>query len=196
MTKSEAREQGQAAGQHSIEIVDDKNFFRTSTDDAVLIARNHAATAAYKARGGDSPLAESLRAVFIQHYVSAFMNRFNERSMELPDVAAARDLESFQWAVRSMVSGAQEKIDKFILRMQVNPSDAFSWSNEAMDAAARLEVAARIKHGFDSGMSLDDIRKELRNQVLRGAKFPSSSTSMPTNLMAQYVLAATASLVD
>lgn len=90
----------------------------------------------------------------------------------------------------------EEKTAKFMEKFGENPAYAMSWSGDYFRHAAEFEVAHWLKNAFEAGGSLEDIKTSLVREVLRGAKYPSRSTSAVSNLMEEENLNARARLLE
>lgn len=84
-----------------------------------------------------------------------------------------------------------------------DPLSAMAWSDAAFRAAATFSVLSRYRpYVADAQPELtlaqcaEAILRDARDAVLRGARSPSMSTSVPSNLAATYELAAHADVAD
>ena len=104
---------------------------------------------------------------------------------------AARLEQRFALAVDNAKSAAQTTLTKFSVRFATDPAYALSWSADVFVAAARMKITREIEAWMQPGESdasfsdrLAIVADELRREVLRRAKHPEHSTSMPSNEMA------------
>jgi hypothetical protein len=63
-------------------------------------------------------------------------------------------------------------------------------------ASASLDVLKSVRSLLESGSTVEDIRNELTSLVMHASKYPPCSSSVPSNLVAQYKLAAQADLLS
>lgn len=88
-----------------------------------------------------------------------------------------------------------DDLQNFQKDMLQDPENAFSWGDDAMKNAARMNIFGRV-YIYLTKESLADVLKEIEREMLQMARFPSRSTSDCTNIMAQYKLAAIAEVVE
>jgi hypothetical protein len=98
---------------------------------------------------------------------------------------------------------AQSSISKLIQRLQEDPLNALSWSDDAFKDAARVKVYGQVLFSLRAflndekqGVSPADVAKWGQEEVLRRAKYPKMSTSVPSNLAETYETAAWAELLE
>jgi hypothetical protein len=93
----------------------------------------------------------------------------------------------------------EQSLSEWAARFAKDPGYALSWSDDSFKAAAQLTEGYRLKNILIRD-DIEDIMaaagKHLRGEILRGASYPKHSTSLPSNLMDQYTLAAQAELYD
>jgi hypothetical protein len=97
----------------------------------------------------------------------------------------------FAFAIDGAKSSAQTTLTKFSVRFATDPAYALSWSADVFQAAARMKITREIEAWMQPGEAdasfsarLAVVADELRREVLRRAKHPEHSTSMPSNEMA------------
>lgn len=101
-------------------------------------------------------------------------------------------LKKFQ----SRLDGCTSKIEKFSQELLVDPAYSLAWGDEAFRTAAELRVLKQLVNDLgEEQATIKQITAALTIRVLYGAKYPSHSTSPTSNLIAQYELAACASLL-
>lgn len=98
-------------------------------------------------------------------------------------------------AVEEVERRTAEKMAAFIEKLAVNPFYALEWSTDLYDVAATAKVHAFVKAALADGVALDEVVASCRAEALRGARFPSRSTSPAANLAAQSLVAAYAAFV-
>lgn len=126
------------------------------------------------------------RGVARDAYVRAFVDAQQLAHNALPEVKAAYMNESIAWHIEAALRGTASDIKKFKEAFDGDPEYAFRWADKAMDAAAVQNVYLRIKGAVDrKDCSLDQLLKNVTDEALRGAEFPSSSTSSASNYMAK-----------
>ena len=82
------------------------------------------------------------------------------------------------------ITSAAFKIAKWQDQLGTDAAYAFQWANDAMQAAARLDLFKKIDMAFNvEGCTLDVIKKEMQSIVTRAAKYPPRSTSPMSNEM-------------
>src|SRR5262245_32723191 len=111
-------------------------------------------------------------------------------------VASLRQTATFELQI------AQGDLSKWQAKFESDPAYAFSWSSDAFVSAAKAAVAKYVIEVIDAQREPVDeytvktdeqVLKVLREgfyaAVLRGAKWPERSTSMPSNEMASQLVA-------
>jgi hypothetical protein len=119
-----------------------------------------------------------------------------------PGAAAADMLKAIRIETTWEIKYAQEHLDKWSERFAKDPVDAFSWSKEIFEAAARKRSAEEIvtwinivKENTDEYAAPSDlkilqmVRRNLFREVMHGAKWPERSTSPQSNEMAACLMA-------
>lgn len=99
---------------------------------------------------------------------------------------------------------AHRELEKFKERLASSPPYAFEWSMDGFRAAARIKVMTHLldvlrdPEAVDTGESpvYTRVYETALEQVLRGARHPTRSTSPTANLMEQEELAAWADVVE
>lgn len=113
--------------------------------------------------------------------------------------ADSREAKLMSWHVVPSLDRAEKRLARFLVAFEADPASAFEWSQSDFEAAAIRRVLGQVQHALtdaDSTATFDTIRDHAGDEVERGAKYPSFSTSASSNLMAQFQLAAWATLVD
>jgi len=197
MTKNEAIEAGKEAGTKQAEAMVNAEWLRAKVpagasgiavrDVAVAEAGPYASMASAERKVRSTP--------FFDAYAKAFAAIVVARWNELPEVKVEQRVRSFEWRVESALTSAQADLDKFSKNFSEDPAYAFEWADSAMKAAASRKVALHLQaiakeHGLDEALNF------AHQQALRGARYPSHSTSATTNEMAAYVTAAYAEFVE
>ena len=135
--------------------------------------------------------AEAFHVAFVNEFMAVWTRHYNT----LPEVVEARRLDKLRRTIDSTSREADGKIERFTSNLRTNPAYAFEWSDTAFQAAATLDVNARVTNMLNSDLTIDAVQKELIHEVVTGSRHPSHSTSQPSNLMQQYKLAVLASLL-
>lgn len=114
-----------------------------------------------------------------------------------PEELAAQRAKRVETRLYNMSAYAQDAIDKFRANLVENALYAFEWSDDAIMAAARLDVTTRLKNilAHPEG-GLDKTIDYARMEAMRGARYPSHSTSALTNFVRQCTTAAYAEFVE
>jgi hypothetical protein len=93
------------------------------------------------------------------------------------------------------ISANKSELEKWKTKLDQNPAYAFEWSDPAFKTAAFLEVQSSALLLVVDGVSIDDLIDVLTDRVLFRSSCPAMSTSVPSNLLEQYKLAAVADLL-
>lgn len=95
------------------------------------------------------------------------------------------------------IDSAEQVIVKFKKNLEENPAYAFEWSEGAFEAAAKIDVNkyALTMLTHEKGGLVETI-KQVRHQVLRGARNVESSTSHVSNLVNRFKTASLANLLE
>jgi hypothetical protein len=130
-------------------------------------------------------------------FVEGFLAAWRARRADLPEVKAARRAEYLRRKLDSMNGDAISRLATFRDRFEQDASNAFRWADSAMDAAATLEVVAKIREIVDhENGGVERAVEYAREQALMLARHSSQSTSISANAMARYQLAAFAEITD
>lgn len=98
-------------------------------------------------------------------------------------------------AAHNIASG-EKAMAEFSKRLAENPASAMSWADSAFEAAAKVQVFRQVADLVAENAQMTDeelverLTKAIKNEVMRGARFPSRSTSTSSNMMATCLLAA------
>lgn len=95
-----------------------------------------------------------------------------------------------------MAESAGMELEKFKTRFEEDAFYAFEWADNAMQAAARQMVYRAAAAYLERGITEAALKEQALNEALRIAKYPPRSTSVPSNMMAQYKGAAWADIVE
>jgi hypothetical protein len=90
----------------------------------------------------------------------------------------------------------RKDLAKFQENLAVNPAYAFEWADKPIAAAAHLSVFTQVIEAIDNDTPLDKIAKYAESQMRCAARYPSKSTSVCTNEVAQFKLAAWADVLE
>lgn len=104
--------------------------------------------------------------------------------------------ENLNWDLKNDAERSEKTLAEFAVRVQKDPAGALEWSKGAFEAAASLSSARtivalieNIKSRGDEYVEVGDLevikalRAEFYDAVMRGAKWPSRSTSVQSNEM-------------
>lgn len=101
-----------------------------------------------------------------------------------------KDRSEIEWFERRVVSTAASAIEsknkivaKFVERMQHNPLDAVTWSQDMFDAAGKADVAMSFIRMFEGGLTFKEMSNTVNKELQQAARFMSRST-MPTSNLA------------
>lgn len=175
-------EAGRTLGERHI----NDDFVRMTSENARKIAQAQASNASAEAKIRSS--------VWHDAFVAAFMAVYTERRNALPEVKAANRVRRIGWLIEDLRSGAEEKLANFKRDLSVNPRFAFEGADGAIDAAARLDVAAHLQGIFDAADKPkggpEAAVAYATDQALRGARYGHHSTSACSNATAMAMTAA------
>lgn len=94
------------------------------------------------------------------------------------------------------ISANKSELENWKTKFDQNPAYAFEWSDPAFKAAAFLEVnSSALLLVVDPRIDIDYLIEILTDRVMFRSSCPAMSTSVPSNLLEQYKLAATADLL-
>lgn len=191
MTKTEAKDAGINAGNAWANLQDEA----TLRDEGGYHDR-------VNERANDEAINMGFRTVdsanaqaFILSFRSAALTRLRALYHELPDVKESRRVEYFDRKLRQGLDDAKAKLEKFRISLDQNPEYAFRWADDAMAAAAALDVYTRLVEVF-AKTDVATTRKEAQEEVLHLSRYVSRSTSLCHNAMEQYKLQALATFVQ
>ena len=100
------------------------------------------------------------------------------------DSAPAGRLDALRAIVQHKIATSRAGVDalaKDLTSPDRFPLEVLSWSAQAFEAAAVLQVAQAISDRFDAGESIVAVHAWLQRDALRGAQGGSSSTSPVSN---------------
>ena len=95
-------------------------------------------------------------------------------------------IEGALYAIESQIKMARKVVDAFAVAVAKSPAHELEWSGGAFEAAARLQVLSHLKDLAEKATFADALAVA-RNEMLRHARWPHRSTSMPANLMHQLI---------
>ncbi len=195
MTKNEAIELGKQAGAAAAELMDEAAV----REDADTMRVRACMTLDANGRlfvGGTKVQADAFRAA----YIEAFLRAGRARYYDLPDVTAAMVLRSVMRWIDGAIELADKVIAQHIADLSKNPLYAMEWSDRVFEAAAQKDAAIRLRiivtrehdgqpvtTGTDSDFGVAAAVREATRAAMRGAQYPSRSTSQPSNLAKEYV---------
>ncbi len=125
------------------------------------------------------------------------------------EVAGDKILERIVENAKMIVRVTVPDLDKWAKRFSEDPADALSWSQNVFKQAADLSVAklvlAIVDHcvadadeiygGHSNLFVAQSVYRRLRDEVMRNARWPSHSTSAPSNEIDLCLMAARAETV-
>jgi hypothetical protein len=196
MTKNEAKHLGTEHGIYFANCLADDTLRAELSDTLVQNEAHLCASAKAGFRSGETGNGPT--------YVAAFVNaarlRYNGRRNELPDVKAEQRRQSIDWTIEGLLRCAKDDLATFSARFAENPLYAFEWASGAIEAAAKQHVALALKAiverpGDEFGGHENAVKYAVR-EALRGAKWPSHSTSAVSNLANEAKTAAFADFAD
>jgi hypothetical protein len=106
------------------------------------------------------------------------------------------DVKTYITHLDSKIGVSRAAIVDLKVKLDEDPANALSWSLDAFEHAGRLRVLTVVKSALEKGRPIEVVLAHCRKEALRGAVHPRRSTSQTDNLMAQYITAAWADIVD
>jgi hypothetical protein len=95
------------------------------------------------------------------------------------------------------IDSNQKDLDKFTKDLLgSHPAYAFEWAHGIMQSTARANVAEKVKRTLTNGGHVWNIRNDLQDKLMQGAKYPSFSTSPTSNLMSQFMTSGVAEWLE
>lgn len=94
-------------------------------------------------------------------------------------------------SIEDAISRAEGAVERHVAKLKENPLSAMEWSQDVFKEVALGEVAKVVKSWLEKH-PLPIIENELRRMVADGARMPSFSTSVTSNMVSQFKLAAEA----
>ena len=91
---------------------------------------------------------------------------------------------------------SRDEIAEFQNDLTKDPMYAFRWSENVLQATARLSCHQAVLSALNAGKTVDQMKALIARKVVEMAKSPSMSTSPMQNLMHQYEMAAWATLLS
>lgn len=92
-----------------------------------------------------------------------------------------------------MKTMAVASVDEFKEKLSADPFNAFEWGMDALHKAAEIQVADYILSAPNA--TVEQVRDQLRRDVLHRSMYPSRSTSPLHNLMEQELLGVMATVL-
>jgi hypothetical protein len=110
-------------------------------------------------------------------------------------VPATERLDSIQKMLESRIKFAAEAIDEWKIKLNENPAEAFYWSADTFEKAARLDACgwflkaivsykADTDRKYDAEEMIRHLWRHAQSGAMQAARFPSHSTSPTANLIA------------
>jgi hypothetical protein len=95
------------------------------------------------------------------------------------------------------VSSGKEAVEKFAKDITTdNTAYHFEWAHGVMQSSATANVAKYFLNSLDNNATFWNIRDNLQDKLMHGAKYPSFSTSPTSNLMAQFMTSGVAEWLE
>lgn len=121
-----------------------------------------------------------------------------------PEEMLARRIERFEYDLTHTIKTATATLEDWRAKLAEHPFYAFEWADRAFEAAAQVDVATRLLdflHALvadpekTSAEAFEMTLQAAREEVQRGARWPSRSTSPSSNHAEQQKLAAYATIL-
>jgi hypothetical protein len=126
-----------------------------------------------------------------------YADEVRRRSPDQPLTAKENDvtkLERLRDNARWDVEHLTKRLAAWRERFEKDPADALEWSSQTFDEAGRLRVAQQVVTMCEAGTSTENLRRVALEEAMREARWPSRSTSVPSNEMARSLASAWADL--
>jgi hypothetical protein len=91
---------------------------------------------------------------------------------------------------------AEDNITKFKAKLGVDACYAFSWADSTIRSAAALKVWGKVKHDLLEGATMLQVQSMAQRYVMQGARNPSQSTSVCSNLVETYATSVWAEVLE
>jgi len=108
----------------------------------------------------------------------------------------ARNADSLRFHLEMDMDAGREAVKGFAERMERDPVDAFEWADPVIEKIAKARVATILAAILDERGFGPGLERRAREEALRGARWPASSTSPTSNRMNQAVTAAWANYAE
>lgn len=120
-------------------------------------------------------------------------------------------MEYFVETIESRLKFSKKDLDEFAAKFAENPLRALEWSADTFKKAAEFEAASIVKIMYDHQLEqrkneqylaktdlqiLESIRDRFREEVIRKAKWPDRSSSVPSNEVSIYLNSAKAEWLE
>lgn len=90
----------------------------------------------------------------------------------------------------------QKELNAWADKFKVNPSYELDWSASVFENAAELKVYEELLADLLSPATPAELIAKYQHETVQRARFPKLSSSVPSNLMTQHLLAAYAQIAD
>lgn len=96
------------------------------------------------------------------------------------------------------IESLSKKLSDFAVKFQERPMDALEWADASFESAAKVYVYKIFLHMLkrETPASIEELRAYATQRAVDGARYPSRSTSVCSNLMNQCETAAWADSLD
>lgn len=184
MTKAQQRERAENAA---------TGFVNGITEPAALLSITDIRAFAMEACGSNT---KGFNEAMLEMYRAKVRQLVLARRNEIPEVHVENRRGSIERQLEWILSSAEADLAKFAASFAENPFYAFEWAQSAIEAAARKDVATRLKMMIDGGKEKDSYDgweaavAFAYDQALRGARWPNHSTSAVSNVAKEALTAA------
>lgn len=113
------------------------------------------------------------------------------RTMTEADVRA-----NYADTIRRRVAYDQKQMAEWAAKFEQDPLYSLQWAERVYDIAGEYKVASVVGSLLNDGRSLDEVAMYAMDEVVRGARSPSHSTSPCANLAKECETKAWAGIVD
>lgn len=133
------------------------------------------------------------REAFIDAYVKGFVSAWAHAKARTPAALERQKATSWKWLMDGMLD--RSNLYEFKAQLDVNPAYAFEWASQAINDAARYDVAMRLTEIAEK-IGIDGAVKVATREALNGARHGHHSTSEISNLVGYAKTAAYAQVVE
>lgn len=192
MTKHEAITKGEIAGRSEWQLTADKTGpLAMQREDVKRFAEQ---TASAMEPAGP----RAVRFAYVEAFVTSYMREWQKAYNDQPAVREQRLKEMVERRIQSLIDGwNRDTRDHFVTSLDADPAYTFEWADNAIRYAVHRGVGLRLKAILEHPEGgVRAVINEAKDSALRGARWPSQSTSALTNFCKLQETAAYADFVS